>query len=80
LPIPQRRKLTQPFWQAKGQTSIPGILDSGTSCLVLPDSTLKGLFTTSPYTRLMNVIKRDEPFYMSVEGGGHRLEIPFKHW
>jgi len=46
--------------QAAGRTSIPGILDSGTSCLVVPDSTLSGLFLESPYTRIMENLKRGE--------------------
>ena len=64
--------------QAAGRTSIPGILDSGTSCLVVPDSTLNGLFLESPYTRMMEHLKRDEPLYITI--GDHQFEIPFHHW
>ncbi len=28
---------------------LPAIMDSGTSCLVMPDSTLSGLLKQSPY-------------------------------
>jgi hypothetical protein len=64
--------------QAAGRTSIPGILDSGTSCLVVPDSTLDGLFLESPYTRMMENLKRGEPLYITI--GEHQFEIPFHHW
>ncbi|EKX48507.1 hypothetical protein GUITHDRAFT_105653 [Guillardia theta CCMP2712] len=52
--------------QAKGRTSIPGILDSGTSCLVVPDSTLDGLFLESPYQRFMNYMQRGLSIYITV--------------
>jgi len=64
--------------QAKGRTSIPGILDSGTSCLVVPDSTLDGLFLESPYQRFMNYMQRGLSIYITV--ADHQFEIPFHHW
>ena len=64
--------------QAAGRTSVPGILDSGTSCLVVPDSTLSGLFIQSPYTRMMEHLKRGEPLYITI--GGHQFDIAFHHW
>ena len=64
--------------QAAGRTSIPGILDSGTSCLVVPDSTLNGLFLESPYTRMMKNLQRGEPLYITI--GEHQFKIDFHHW
>ena len=64
--------------QAKGHTTIPGILDSGTSCLVIPDTLDDGLFLERPYSKLMNVMKRDVPFYITI--GGRQFEIPFRSW
>jgi len=64
--------------QAAGRTSIPGILDSGTSCLVVPDSTLDGLFLESPYTRMMKNLERGEPLYITI--GEHQFKIDFHHW
>ena len=58
--------------QAAGRTSIPGILDSGTSCLVVPDSTLNGLFLESPYVRMMENLQRGEPLYITI--GEHQAK------
>jgi hypothetical protein len=64
--------------QAQGRTTIPGILDSGTSCLVIPDSFNSGLFLEKPYSKLMNVLKRNVPFYITI--GGRQFEIPYRSW
>jgi hypothetical protein len=64
--------------QAHGRTTIPGILDSGTSCLVIPDSYDSGLFLEKPYSKLMNVMRRKVPFYITI--GGRQFEIPYSSW
>jgi hypothetical protein len=64
--------------QAAGRSDLPGILDSGTSCLVLPDTTLSGQLEQAPYTKLMSVMQRGEPLYVTI--GGQQFEIPFSSW
>jgi hypothetical protein len=64
--------------QAAGRSDLPGILDSGTSCLVLPDTTLNGQLEQAPYTKLMSVMQRGEPLYVTI--GGQQFEIPFSSW
>lgn len=36
---------------------IPGILDSGTSCLVLPDSRLQGVLRARPFSKFVGLVK-----------------------
>lgn len=64
--------------QARGSRSLPGILDSGTSCLVVPDSTLGGLLLESPYSKLMSLMSQGSPIYVTVDT--HQFEIPFEAW
>eukprot|EP00286_Rhodomonas_abbreviata_P009094 CAMPEP_0181317614 /NCGR_PEP_ID=MMETSP1101-20121128/16565_1 /TAXON_ID=46948 /ORGANISM="Rhodomonas abbreviata, Strain Caron Lab Isolate" /LENGTH=540 /DNA_ID=CAMNT_0023425025 /DNA_START=192 /DNA_END=1814 /DNA_ORIENTATION=+ len=64
--------------QARGRRSMPGILDSGTSCLVVPDSTLGGLLLESPYSKLMSLMSQGSPIYVTIDT--HQFEIPFKSW
>eukprot|EP00960_Hanusia_phi_P044403 756620-Hanusia_phi.AAC.3 len=60
--------------QAKGRTSIPGILDSGTSCLVVPDSTLDG--ECSEKESFQRLTCRRSVSRVAIP----KFEIPFHHW
>mmetsp|Transcript_47923 Transcript_47923/g.150321 ORF Transcript_47923/g.150321 Transcript_47923/m.150321 type:complete len:513 (+) Transcript_47923:337-1875(+) len=63
---------------------LPAILDSGTSCLVIPDSTMNGLVTESPYQRWKNLVKDPknprlrETFHINIAGAVFDLE--FDDW
>mmetsp|Transcript_42433 Transcript_42433/g.99624 ORF Transcript_42433/g.99624 Transcript_42433/m.99624 type:complete len:534 (+) Transcript_42433:228-1829(+) len=64
---------------------IPGILDSGTSCLVLPDSLLQGILKEKPFTKFASLAKN--PLYdktrrlpITIGIGGHTFTIPFEEW
>uniref|UniRef100_A0A6U2CCJ1 Peptidase A1 domain-containing protein n=2 Tax=Hemiselmis andersenii TaxID=464988 RepID=A0A6U2CCJ1_HEMAN len=64
---------------------IPGILDSGTSCIVMPDSLLHGVLKSKPFTKLVGLIKN--PLYaktrrlpLTLEIGGYHFSIPFDEW
>merc|ERR1712159_137556 len=59
--------------------SLPAILDSGTSCLVLPDSSVNGALHGSPF-KMFESIKDKEglSFYITIRG--YLFEIPFSSW
>jgi hypothetical protein len=63
---------------------VPAIMDSGTSCLVMPDAAIAGVLTDSPFQRWTDVVKVvDKPavrasFFVNL--GGREFEIPFDTW
>ncbi|EKX36601.1 hypothetical protein GUITHDRAFT_145651 [Guillardia theta CCMP2712] len=68
---------------------IPGILDSGTSCLVLPDSTLKGVLRDKPFSTFVSLARNSAqdatkklPIMITIGHGrqSHTFEIPFEDW
>jgi len=63
---------------------LPAILDSGTSCLVFPDSTLNGLLHNSPYgmwKAAINDTKRPLVKHnFTLNLGGAHFEIPYDVW
>jgi hypothetical protein len=61
---------------------IPGILDSGTSCLVLPDSRLPGVLRARPFSKFVELVKgplyaktRRLPIEVTQSTGGMRAAI-----
>lgn len=66
---------------ADGYEYIPGIVDSGTSCLVIPDSTLGGRLDyaqETPYHYFKAHEAAKLPFRLSIDG--HWVEIPWDVW
>jgi len=66
---------------ADGYNYVPGIVDSGTSCLVIPDSTLGGRLdynTESPYHYFNQRKGEKQPFQLNIDG--HWVTIPWEVW
>jgi len=63
---------------------LPAIMDSGTSCLVIPDSTLSGLLKSSPYAKWKSMVKHThapvvkEDFQLNIAGS--IFEISYDDW
>lgn len=63
---------------------VPAIMDSGTSCLVMPDSNLNGLVKASPFGTWKDIVKEvDKPavkddFHINI--AGRVFHIPFDTW
>ena len=63
---------------------VPAIMDSGTSCLVMPDSNIGGVLGDSPFQKWSDLVKVvDQPalresFWLNL--GGREFEIPFDTW
>merc|ERR1711966_419841 len=63
---------------------MPAIMDSGTSCLVIPDSNLNGLLGSSPWQKWKGIVgevnkpKVKESFHIDI--AGRTFEIPYDTW
>jgi hypothetical protein len=68
----------------QGARYVPAIMDSGTSCLVMPDSDLGGKLQGSPFGNWKDIVKQvDKPetresFFLNI--AGREFEIPFDIW
>ena len=58
---------------------IPAILDSGASCIVLPDSVIGGQLTASPM-QVFQGIKDKKGLSIYIKIKGSIFEIPFNNW
>jgi hypothetical protein len=58
---------------------IPAILDSGASCIVMPDSVIGGQLTASPMT-IFSGIKDKKGLSIYIKIKGSIFEIPFDNW
>jgi len=59
---------------------LPGVVDSGTSCLVIPDSNMGGklsMMHKTPYSAFQDM-PQDQSFWLDIDG--HWLEIPHSVW
>lgn len=69
---------------AKGAQYVPAIMDSGTSCLVMPDSDLNGKLTKSPFSTWKSAVgdvdkpATQESFFINI--AGREFEIPYHIW
>jgi hypothetical protein len=64
-----------------GAQYIQGVVDSGTSCLVIPDSDMEGILDTQNYKSAYSAFKhspQDKSFHINMDG--HWIEIPHKVW
>ena len=64
---------------------LPAIMDSGTSCLVIPDSTMNGLLTESPYQKWKNLVggntkkpSSKDTFHLNIAGA--TFDIGYDDW
>ena len=66
-------------WRDKSTpNAIPAILDTGTTCLVIPDTLLGGRVTSKPYSKFNGIMTKGMSFYITIDG--HLFEIPFQFW
>jgi len=66
-------------WRDKSApNAIPAILDTGTTCLVIPDTLLGGRVTSKPYSKFYDIMTKGMSFYITIDG--HLFEIPFQFW
>ncbi len=66
------------FVQPTGGEYLPAIMDSGTSCLVIPGDTLGGRLSNSPFDDFTNLWDEDTSFWVTI--GGKTFEIPYSSW
>lgn len=63
---------------------LPAIMDSGTSCLVMPDAPVAGVTTSAPFKRWTDIVKVvDKPAVrhdFTLNLGGREFTIPFDTW
>jgi len=65
--------------QPAGQTPhLPAIMDSGTSCLVIPGNTLDGTLNDSPFSLFAKNWATGKSFWITING--RQFEIPFESW
>jgi hypothetical protein len=65
--------------KAGGDRMIPGILDSGTTCICLPDSTRGGQLAFSPWEEMQKFVDEDAPLLITVDAGP-TISIPADIW
>jgi hypothetical protein len=63
-------------------TSVAGVIDSGTSCLVLPDQTFGQLLTISPFQAFQRhkAEARAKKLPLILTLGGHEFSVPYEAW
>uniref|UniRef100_A0A7S4JPR2 Peptidase A1 domain-containing protein n=1 Tax=Guillardia theta TaxID=55529 RepID=A0A7S4JPR2_GUITH len=62
-----------------GDEIVPAILDSGTTCMCLPDSTRNGDLKLSPWKKFQELLGKDAPIVLTV-AGGPQVEISHSIW
>ena len=66
------------FSDPTGAEYLPAILDSGTSCLVIPGDNLDGKLSNAPFDDFSSLWAKDKSFYLRI--GGKLHEVPFSSW
>ena len=66
------------FTDPSGGDYLPAILDSGTSCLVLPGTDLSGRLQNRPFTDFTNQWAVGKSFWITI--GGKSFELPYSAW
>jgi hypothetical protein len=64
------------FKEAGG--SLPAIMDSGTSCLVIPADTVYGKLKNKPWDDFVDQWKENTSFWLTIHG--KKYEIPYSSW
>jgi len=58
--------------------AIPAIMDTGTTCLVIPDTLLGGRVSDRPFSKFKSIMTKGMSFYITIDG--HLFEIPYEFW
>ncbi|KAJ1491741.1 aspartic peptidase domain-containing protein [Baffinella frigidus] len=58
--------------------AVPAIMDTGTTCLVIPDTLIEGRVSEKPYSKFKSIMTKGMSFYITIDG--HLFEIPFSAW
>ncbi len=58
--------------------AIPAIMDTGTTCLVIPDTVLGGRVSDRPFSKFKSIMTKGMSFYITIDG--HLFEIPYQFW
>ena len=66
------------FTDPTGEEYLPAIMDSGTSCLVIPGDRLGGRLHNSPFDDFTDLWDEGTSFWVTI--GGKTFEIPFESW
>ena len=77
---PTRGSKTQllKFTDPTGAEYLPAIMDSGTSCLVIPGDKLNGRLRNSPFDDFTELWDEDTSFWITI--GDRTFEIPYSSW
>jgi len=73
----QAEELIQ-FADSGDQPYLPAIMDSGTSCLVIPGDRLGGKLTNVPFNDFTNKWEEGKSFWLGI--GGRQWRVPFSSW
>ena len=57
---------------------LPSIMDSGTSCLVMPGDSLGGKLSNVPFNDFTNLWEEGKSFWVGI--GGRQWQVPFSSW
>ena len=66
------------FTNPTGGEYLPAIMDSGTSCLVIPGDRLSGRLQNNPFNDFSSLWARDKSFYVTI--GGQQFKVPYSSW
>jgi len=66
------------FEDPEDEPFLPSIMDSGTSCLVMPGDTLGGKLSNVPFNDFTNLWEEGKSFWLGV--GGREWQVPFSSW
>ena len=66
------------FTNPTGGEYLPAIMDSGTSCLVIPGDHMGGKLQNNPFDDFTQLWDEDTSFYITI--GGRTFEIPYHAW
>jgi len=66
------------FTNPTGGEYLPAIMDSGTSCLVIPGDHMGGKLQNNPFDDFTQLWDEDTSFWITI--GGRTFEIPYHSW
>jgi len=66
------------FTNPTGGEYLPAIMDSGTSCLVIPGDRLDGRLQNNPFNDFSRLWAVDKTFYVTI--GGQQFAVPYSSW
>ena len=66
------------FTNPTGGEYLPAIMDSGTSCLVIPGDRLDGRLANNPFNDFSSLWAVDKSFYVTI--GGQQFKVPYSSW